>query len=270
MFSATPQTSKESEGHYDACTIGVNLDLKYISFQSDITTDGSTADFYLKAFVPLARTYVGIRLNPYQKTIEAGPTGDEEHIEDDGGYNFDVLDLGTSVLRFVNVGFSYYRLAKAKYVPNISTALHQWMSVNEREDLGWDLVFFFETRNESYEDGLKDYQVRLVFSYFFGGGLIKVKQFDDSGINVKPTLFLGVSYKSKEDQFSKMATESGMVYNGQDGFGFEIGIGLRVLGFREFGFEEDTYVKFSYFYNYSNYFERAPGIQQGIKFRVLY
>ncbi len=60
-----------------------------------------------------------------------------------------------------------------------------------------------------------------------------------------------------------------MVYNGQNGFGGELGVGIRVLGFKKLGFEEDTYVRLSYYYNYSGYYERFPGMEQGFKFRVL-
>ena len=61
-----------------------------------------------------------------------------------------------------------------------------------------------------------------------------------------------------------------MPYTGGHGLGGEIGVGLRVLGFKQMGFEEDTYVKFSVFYNYSEYFERYPPMKWGVKFRVIY
>ncbi|MFC1670860.1 hypothetical protein ACFL20_10750 [Spirochaetota bacterium] len=263
----TRDDKDESRGHYQAATMGVNVDLKYVTVQSDVTFDSKAAVFYAKAYIPFIETYFGFGFNKFKKRNVESNT----EIVSSKNYMNDVINARTTILKWVDLGFSYFTLVKANYVPSISTSLHQFVDGSKWDTLGWDIELYFESRIEhSKKFDMKDYEIRLTIFKFFFDPLVNVRNDDGSGICLRATVFLGLSYKSSVDKFNKTIAESGQEYGGQDGFGFEFGIGLRVLGFKEFGFSEDTYVKLSYFYNYSLYFERYIGIQHGLKFRVIF
>ena len=65
---------------------------------------------------------------------------------------------------------------------------------------------------------MKDFDVRFVLYRLIGDEVVDV-----DGICLRYTIFTGVSYKSEVNYFTKTLTESGLVYNGQDGLGFECG-----------------------------------------------
>lgn len=263
-----------SEGYYNAGTIGANIDLQYIAFHGDASFDSKSSRFYGKVMIPILRTYGGIRFSNFKRVeLETGQIDEDEpdhEFQKTEAHTWDIIDAGTSIFRVFNVGFKYYKLMDYKYAPNISASIHQLYNKNDWSELNWDAEIYFGARTQKLDGNIKDYEARFVLYKLIGGPLAKSSSSDGVGVVVRTALFVGVSYKSPEDNFSSSISEEGRTYNGQDGIGFEVGIGLRVLGFKEYGFNEDTYVKFTYFYNYSQYFERYPGIKSGFKFRVVF
>ena len=285
----------ESAGYYKAFTIGANVDLRLITLQGDATVTGSTVFFYGKSYIAPVRSFIGAGISKFglANSLASGslahPTDPIElskntsnqrtqalspqQIINKGRYALDMIELGTSYVRYFNTGIKYFKLIKAKYVPNISTAYHQFVDYKEWENLSWDFELFYESRGKTLGQSLvpKDYEARLVVYKFLGGSSNALStDVGTTGITWRPAAFLGLSYKSKEDAIGETLTESGLAYTGEYGAGGEIGVGFRVLGFKRFGFQEDTYVKLSYFYNYSQYFERLPAMTSGLKFRVLF
>lgn len=275
--------SKESPGYFKAATVGANVDLTYATLQGDATFSNNTVTFFTKTYVPSVKTFIGLGLSTYRLSTPLAaaeaPAGSgrttaastPRQIVRGGAYATDMIQAGTSIVRYFNVGFRYLRLVQARYVPNISTAWHQFRNVEEWEHMTYDAELFFESRNQTLSKTLspKDYEARVVVYYMFDETLVSEKV-GKKGVVGRPAAFLGLSYKSEENGFTgSIPTQSGKVYTGQDGIGWEIGVGLRVLGLKQFGFQEDSYVKLSYFRNYSQYFERYPGLRSGIKFRVL-
>lgn len=269
----------KSEGEYNAGTVGMNIDLKLITLQGDVTRDSEQTTFYSKAYIPLLETYCGARFSRYESEEVLG----RNKIRRSENYTYDVVNAGSSLLRVFNLGFSYYPLIKAKYAPNISTSIHQFMGKDSWESVGYDLEIYFESKSEKLnsEYKLEDYEVRVVLYWLLGRSLVSSRSStSDVGIAVRPAFFVGVSYKSFKDSFRSTVLDNNRIDtkeerdiwhdSKQDGVGVEAGIGLRIFGFRRFGFREDTYVKLAYFYNYSQYYERYPGIQHGVKFRVVY
>lgn len=285
----------ESAGYYKAFTVGANVDLKLITLQGDATVTGSSVFFYGKSYIAPVRSFIGagiskfglananlagssaapsdpavlLKYNSNQSTNALNP----QQIINKGRYALDMIEFGTSYIRYFNTGIKYFKLIKAKYVPNISTAYHQFVDYKDWENLEWDAEFFYESRGKTLTQSFtpKDYEARLVVYKFLGGSSDALStDVGTTGITWRPAAFLGLSYKSKEDAIGETLTESGQAYTGEYGAGGEIGVGFRVLGFKRFGFQEDTYVKLSYFYNYSQYFERLPAMTSGLKFRVLF
>lgn len=267
-------------GDYRAGTAGINLNLKYIAFQGDVTyTKTGTEptrepEYYGKVSIPFIKTSGGAGYSKYKLLTD--PVTDKESIVESDKLSANMFDFSTSFFRFFNLGFRYYKLLEARYMPNISLSLHQFLQPDDWGDLQWDFDLFFESRSKELDESYKpkDYDVRLVIYRLFGSGYVNKQSVNEEGeigaFSVKPCWFLGISYKSKENEFVNTLTESGMVYTGEHGFGCELGVGMRILGFKSLGFDEDTYVKFSGFYNYSEYFERFPAMEWGLKFRVIY
>jgi hypothetical protein len=63
--------------------------------------------------------------------------------------------------------------------------------------------------------------------------------------------------------------DAGIFYAGPKGWGGELGYGMRVLGLKAMGVEDETFLRLSLYYNYSEYFEVFPSIIGGVKFRVI-
>lgn len=284
----------ESNGYYKAFTVGANVDLRLITLQGDATVAGGTLSFYGKSYIAFLKSFVGAGISTFglknrtipgaaaipantvllSKGIEsnAAPVNVQQII-DKGSYALDMIEFGTNYVRYFNTGLKYFKLVKARYVPNISTAYHQFVDYKDWENMKWDLELFYESRGKTLTKSFspKDYEARVVFYKFLGDQSDAISSdVGSTGITWRPAAFLGLSYKSKEDAITQTLTESGQAYTGEYGAGGEVGIGLRVLGFKRFGFQEDTYVKLSYFINYSQYFERLPAMTSGLKFRVLF
>jgi hypothetical protein len=263
---------ERSEDFYNAGSIGAHLNLKYITFKGDVSVDSESTSMYARTMIPLLRTYAGVRYSKYQKAETE--TGENTGIVEADKYKYDIIDGGTSIFRIFNLGLTYYRLTEAPYVPNISASIHQLFDKKNWSSMEWDAEIYFESRNTTLNKSseLKDYEVRFVLYKLIGNSLIGASGVQNNGIDVRFTIYAGISYKSTKevDSSTNILTENEKIYNGQNGVGGEIGIGLRILGFKEYGFNEDTYIKFCYFYNYSEYFDRYPGIQSGFKFRVIF
>lgn len=284
----------ESAGYYKAFTVGANVDLKWVTLQGDATVSGGTVSFYGKTYIAPVRTFIGAGISKFGLvdnilTSSAAPLDPEalskassaqstealglQKIVNKGRYAVDMLEFGTNYVRYFNAGLRYFKLIKARYVPNVSTAYHQFVDYKDWEKMSWDFELFYESRGQTLSKSFtpKDYEVRLSVFKFLGDASEAIStDIGTKGITWRPAAFLGLSYKSKEDVIGQTLTESGQAYTGEHGAGGEIGVGFRVLGFKRFGFQEDTYVKLSYFVNYSQYFERLPAMRSGLKFRVLY
>lgn len=257
--------NEESQGKFNAVTLGTSYQTKWISVLADATFASQTFSVYGKVFFPIIRSHLGVGTSQFDEYID--PVSEQKRIIRKKVLRPDVFSFATSIIPYFNVGLRILKLTKSKYIPNISFAFHQFKDVSEWDDMKWDGEVFFETRGEEIKNiaSMKDFDVRLTFYRLLGEPLV-----EDDGICLRWTIFAGVSYKSELDYFTETLTESGKVYNGQHGVGFELGTGLRVMGFKKYGFQEDTYVRFSYFNNYSNYFERYPGMKQGLKFKVMF
>lgn len=280
----------ESAGYYKAFTVGANFDLKLLTVQADATfATGSPVTYYTKTYIPSVKTFIGMGLSKFkagsplantlmEKSVAGhqsfASTASVKSIVKSAQYAPDMLQFGTSVIKYFNLGFRYLRWVQARYIPNISAAYYQLKPYEEWEKMNYDAEIFFESRTQTLSKIYmpKDFEVRVVLYKYFSGSLSAghVDQGGRRGIVTRAALFAGVSYKSKEDAFAgSIPAESGKVYTGQHGIGTELGIALRVMGFKQFGFQEDSYVKFGFFANYSQYFERFPGLKYGLKFRVL-
>lgn len=182
-----------------------------------------------------------------------------------------IFDFETSIVPWVNLGFKYRGLLLGKYIPTITTSLHQFIPADERTTMQFDLELFLESRaREVYElYQFKDYDIRLLFFYFLERPEL-VENTNGKVYAVHKTVFCGLSYKSPENLIGAKPTESGQSYTGLSGFGFEIVYGARFMGFRELGFSEDSLFKMSLFFNFSEYFTSYPPAIAGFKIRFLY
>ena len=251
---------------YRAYTIGASYDLGFVSLTADATLANGIPSIYGRVFVPILKTHIGIGTSQFDEIID--PVDNQKKIIKSNALNIDNLSFATSLIPYFNVGLKIFRISQIRYAPNIYLSAHQFVKSDKWAKMKWDADLFFETRTGKVKDlkSLEDYDIRFTL-YRMGSSL--GGSTSDKPIDLRYTAFVGVSYKSKVDLYSKTLTESGMVYNGQNGLGFETGVGIRVLGFKRLGFEEDTYVRLSYYYNYSGYYERFPGMEQGVKFKVI-
>jgi len=257
----------ENKLTFEAATAGFNFQTKYFSLMTDFTYANSGLSVYGKIFVPAIKSHFGIGSSPYDEIID--PVSKQKKVIR-SNIRPDQFIFGTSVLQYVNLGLKLFTMTKTRYMPNISTAAHNFISEKRWGSIKYDAEFFFETRGEKWENFFKmqDFDTRFVLYRF----LDKPDEVSDTdlGMALRWAVFVGTSYKSELNYFDETISESGLVYNGQSGLGFDVGCGMRVLGFKKYGFQEDTYVRLSYFYNYSQYFERFPGMKQGLKFKVIF
>ncbi|MDX9771442.1 MAG: hypothetical protein RBT19_13860 [Tenuifilaceae bacterium] len=251
---------------YRAYTIGASYDLGFVSLTADATLANGMPSIYGRVFVPFLKTHIGVGTSQFDEVID--PIDNQKKIIKSNVLNIDNLSFATSLIPYFNLGLKIFRISQIRYAPNIYLSAHQFVKSEKWDRMKWDADLFFETRTGKVQDlkSLEDYDIRFTL-YRMGNSMGGSST--DKPIDLRYTAFVGVSYKSEVDLYSKTLTESGMVYNGQHGFGFETGVGIRVLGFKRLGFEEDTYVRLSYYYNYSGYYERFPGMGQGVKFKVI-
>jgi hypothetical protein len=285
---------RESTGYYKAFTLGINADMRLLTLQGDATISGGTISFYGKSYIAPLKSFMGAgiskfglidRVVPGSSTQRMDPAAlaksganiaapfNAQQIINKGTYALDMVEFGINYFRYFNTGLKYFKLVKARYVPNVSTAYHQFVDFKNWGKMNWDFELFYESRGKTLSKSFspKDYEVRFAIYKFLGDQSDAiVTEIGTKGTTTRPAAFLGLSYKSKEDAIGETLTESGQAYTGENGVGGEIGIGFRVLGFKRFGFQEDTYVKLSYFVNYSQYFERLPAMTSGLKFRVVF
>lgn len=256
--------SLDNRINYNAITFGLNYQTKYFSLMSDVTLANSELSVYGKIYFPFLKSHIGIGSSPFDEIVD--PISNQKKIIR-SNLNFDQLDFNTSILQYATIGLKLLKYTKTRYMPNISTSAHAFVKRNKWADMKYDAELFFETRGEKWDNffDMQDFDVRFVLYRLLGDAVVDV-----DGICLRYTIFGGVSYKSEVNYFTQTITESGLIYNGQNGLGFELGGGLRVLGFKKYGFQEDTYVRLSYFYNYSQYFERFSGLKQGLKFKVMF
>ncbi len=251
---------------YRAYTIGASYDLGFVSLTADATLANGMPSIYGRVFVPILKTHIGVGTSQFDEIID--PVDNQKKIIKSNALNIDNLSFATSLIPYFNVGLKIFRISQIRYAPNIYLSAHQFVKSEKWDRMKWDADLFFETRTGKVKElkSLEDYDIRFTL-YRMGNSMGGSSS--DNPIDLRYTAFVGVSYKSEVDLYSKTLTESGMVYNGQNGLGFEAGVGIRVLGFKRLGFEEDTYVRLSYYYNYSGYYERFPGMEQGVKFKVI-
>jgi len=256
---------EESAGKFNAVTLGTSYQTKWFSLLADATYASQEFSIYGKVFLPIIRSHIGVGTSRFDEYVD--PVSEQKRIIRKKVLRPDVFSFATSIIPYFNVGLRILKLTKSKYIPNISFAFHQFKDQSQWGEMKWDGEVFFETRGEEIKNiaSMKDFDVRFTLYRLLGEPLV-----EEDGICLRWTVFAGASYKSELDYFAETLTESGKVYTGQSGVGFELGTGLRVLGFKKYGFQEDTYVRFSYFNNYSNYFERYPGMKQGLKFKVMF
>ena len=255
----------QSVGKFNAITLGLSYQIKWFSLLADMTYASKTLSVYGKIFFPGIKTHLGVGTSRFDEVVD--PVDQQKKIIKSKVLSPDQLAFATSIIPYFNVGLRMLKYTKIRYMPNLSLALHQYIKQEKWANMKWDAELFFETRGEKSKNIFKmeDYDVRLTLYRLLGEPLVS-----SDGICLRWTIFGGISYKSELDYFAQTLTESGKVYTGQNGVGFEVGGGLRILGFKKYGFQEDTYVRFSYFNNYSNYFERYPGLKQGLKFKVMF
>lgn len=248
---------------YSAITVGLNYTFKYFSLMGDFTWSNHDYSLYGKVYFPFLRSHLGVGSSPYDEIID--PVTEQKKMIR-SNLNIDQYFVETRILRYANIGLKLFAYTKTRYMPNINMAAHRFFKEEKWGTMKYDAELFFETRGEKLDNlfNMTDYETRLTLYRLIGEPIA-----EKYGTCVRSALFVGLSYKSPINYFDQTLTESGKVYNGQSGFGVEIGGGLRVLGFQRYGFKEDTYVRISYFYNYSQYFERFPGMEQGLKFKVM-
>ncbi len=248
---------------FRAYSFGGSYTFNLFSLTADATLANGIPSLYGRIFIPFLKTHFGVGTSQFDEIID--PIDDQKKIVRSKVLNIDNFSFATSLVPYFNVGLKIYKLSQVRYAPNLYLSAHQFFNHNKWSRMSWDADLFIEARGGQLKDltKLEDYDVRFTLYKLIG------KPWVESIISVRPTLFAGISYKSEIDLFDKTLSESGMVYNGQNGLGGEVGFGIRVLGFKKLGFEEDTYLRLSYYYNYSGYHERYPGMEQGVKFKVI-
>ena len=258
-FHGTSDEQKKRLRYY-GISAGMSFDLNYVKLLADITYSKNTFTYYGQAFVPVLNTHFGATYSKFKEMDydifdENGDSIRVKVIGISDSYHLDMVDLKNYSLKKVVLGFKYIKMIKARYVPNISMSLSQAFP---NRNFPFDMEFFFETRGHQLADviSMKDFDTR--FTYYF------------SPIEKVFTWYTGVSYKSKEDGYSRTISESGRVYNGQNGIGFEFGFATRNPDKESsHGFLDKNFIKYCIYYNYSEYFDRYPGNVWGMKFRIL-
>lgn len=251
---------------YWAATAGMHLDFRVFTLQGDVTYSKNTFTYFSKSFIPSIKTHIGIGLSKFTLADSIYASGNKTtEIRLGKKILPDMLDIRTSAFKFANIGFRYVNIIKAKYVPNISFALNQIIPDKYVKTIPVDVEVFFETRGQTPVEAfnLKDFDVRLLFYLLKNPG-------GQAQSTLKSAVYLGLSYKSPEDGYSRTISESGLVYNGQHGFGGEFGWCLRLMGMQKYGYLESNFIKICAYYNYSQYFERYPGNVWGTKVRILF
>lgn len=258
-----------SPDRFRAITVGGSYDFKYLYLTADYTYAAGVSSLYGRVFVPFLRTHVGVGTSQFDEIID--PIDQQKKIIKSKVFSFDNVQFVTSAIPYLNLGLKVYRISQLRYAPNVYFSVHQFFKKSVWEKFRWDADFFFETRTSDLLkiSEMEDYDARFTLYWLSRPGLFVKNKDENAPIDVRATVFAGVSYKSETDIYNQAISESGMVYNGQQGLGIEVGAGLRVLGFKRLGYMEDTYIRLSYYNNYSAYFERYPGMMQGVKFRVI-
>lgn len=247
-------------------TIGLSYNHKYASVLGDITYAQENFSYFGQITIPILRIRAGVGMSKY-KEFTNPETGDTYIIEGDG-ITPDYYFVKSNILKFLNIGFTSLSYTQAKVSPYLSFSFYQLLKKEKWNSLKYDLELYYETSTPGFKDILesKDYEMRATF-YYFQGKEPKTKKAQTSVLKGGP--FLSVSYKSEFDYVTNVMRDAGIFYAGPKGWGGELGYGMRVLGLKAMGIDDETFLRLSLYYNYSEYFEIYPSIIGGIKFRVI-
>jgi hypothetical protein len=264
MFNPWARDSTWVDEKISGQSLGYIYLSKHFSLQSDVTHFHGNLSIYGRVYIPIIKTHFGAGTSPYDEIID--PIDQQKKIVKSNVTSIDRLSFGTSIIPYFDVGLKLLRVSQVRYIPNFSFSLNQLMSNERMKRMRWDATLFFESRlgKVTSLDDFKDYDIRFTL-YRLSNSFSQ-----DEPIDLRFTAFLSASYKSPVDLFTNTLTESGKIFTGQTGLGGELGIGIRAIGIKKYHVPEETYVKASIYYNYSEYFELYPGQEYGIKFKVTF
>ena len=141
-----------SSGAFNAFSLGLNFNLNHFSIQGDASCINKKHWFYYgKLYVPVTKTHLGLSLSNYDTYIDSSRIVFgivNERIGETDRLKIDKFDVSTSAFKFFNFGFRYFKLLRARYVPNINFALHQFYDIERHIKMPIDIEVFFETEKQ--------------------------------------------------------------------------------------------------------------------------
>lgn len=262
----TEKLNSDKDLRFEAHTAGFTYRNKWIGLITDITYVQNTWSYFAQLSIPIIKTRAGVSFSQFNEVMR--PDGGESIINS-GDYSPEYYFINSALIRSLNVGLNIFSYSNVKVSPNISFALYQLRKKSNWENIRFDMEAIFKTNAPDWNEVLKfeDYDARLIFYW-----MNKSKMASDKIGNmlVKATWIFALSYKSEVDYFAETLSSSGSFYKNLYGWGGEIGGGVRVMGFKQYGAVEETFMKLVFYYNYTEHNEMYPPLIGGIKFKVTY
>ncbi len=256
----------DSEQRFTANTIGVTYRNKWFGVLGDLTYIQSNWSFFAQLSIPILKTRAGLSYSQFQEELlENGNPA----ITRGDAYNPEYFFITTSLIPSLNLGLNVLNYSDVKVSPKASFSLYQLRKKEKWGDIRFDTEVNFQTNAPSWSRimELQDYDLRVTFYWM---SREKMSNTMTANLMVKPTLIVAFSYKSEVDYFAETLSSSGNFYKNLTGWGGEIGGGVRVLGFKQYGAVEETFMKLVLYYNYTEHNEMYPPLIGGIKFKVTY
>ena len=253
---------------FQGTTIGGSYNHKWFNVLGDITYAQKNLSYFGQLNVPIIKLRAGIGLSPYTELTDTlGFTKIVEGNKITPDYYF----VKSAIIPFINFGFSVLSFSEVRVSPNVSFSLYQIRKKEKWHNLKFDMEVFIQTHSPGYKEILEfeDVDARVTFYLLGGKSEERSRGIVNPTIATHQTLFLGLSYKSGKDYITETMRNAGVFYAGPKGLGGELGVGVRVLGLKNYNVDNETFLKLSLYYNYSEYYEVWPSLIGGIKFRVL-
>jgi len=258
---------QEDPKRFQGTSFGLSYNTKWFNVLGDITYAQKNLSYFGQLNIPFIKLRAGIGISKYNQIVDT--MGYTTIVQGDA-YSPDYYFINSAILRFINVGFSVLSYSEVKLAPHVSFSLYQISKRDKWDGLKYDMEVYFKTFTPGLKQilELKDYETRVTFYYFLGGAIEKERNIEDKSLSTRGAYFASVSYKSGLDYIAETMRKAGVFYSGPKGWGGELGYGIRVLGLKNYGIDDETFLKISLYYNYSEYFEVWPSFIGGIKFRV--
>ena len=252
---------------FSGSSFGLSYNNKWFNVLGDVTYAQKNLSFFGQFNIPVIKLRAGIGISKYNQIIDS--LGYTTIIQGDR-FTPDYYFVNSSILKFINVGFSVLSFSEVRLSPHLSFSLYQLYNRNRWSNLKFDVELYLKTQTPGIKEvfEMQDYEARCSFYFFAGADFGSSSDETASPIATRGAFFTSISYKSGTDYIAQTMQNAGISYKGPTGWGGEIGYGIRVLGLRNYGIDDETFLKVSLYYNYSAYFDVWPALIGGIKFRV--